>query len=380
MDNRKTSIELLKIVAIFSIVICHVSNTLVMGSNSVNYSDYMVDLVNASRDFQKLTVAILSYLGTFGNTVFFICSAWFFLDDDKVSLKKWFRMFTEIWIVSVIILIISYIIRDGDISGLIVIRSLFPNIFCNNWYLTAYLVFYPLHGLLNKLIEQMNQKMLFRIAMSLILIFVIINFFMTSFFATELTLWFSIYFFMAYIKRYCYRFTTNIKANCLVAAISLGVFIGIIVLTNFLGLYIPIFANKVLYWRNNCNPFMILFCITLFNIALNLDVRKKRGKCIQQIASLSMLVYLIHENIIVREYYRPCIWEYIYKNYGYSYLLLWVVGLAVTIFVLSTIVAYVYKHSIGILVYWISDKLLENLKKMYLTIEEKMLMLSNKLD
>lgn len=54
-------------------------------------------------------------------------------------------MLVEIWTVSIIILIITYIILRGDISTKIILKSVFPTLFANNWYMTCYLLFYPVH-------------------------------------------------------------------------------------------------------------------------------------------------------------------------------------------------------------------------------------------
>lgn len=60
-------------------------------------------------------------------------------------------MILEIWTVSIIILIVTYVILQGNISAKIVLESLFPTTFANNWYMTCYLLFYAIHPLLNKI-------------------------------------------------------------------------------------------------------------------------------------------------------------------------------------------------------------------------------------
>lgn len=78
---------------------------------------------------------------------------------------------------------------------------------------------------------------------------------------------------------------------------------------------------------------------------------------INKISSLSLLVYIIHENILVRTYIRPQIWIFIYEKYGYSRVVLWVLLHASTIFVLAILVSWLYKISIERIIYGVSDRL-----------------------
>lgn len=151
--TRESGIELLKIFAMFIIVIAHMVQTLTTPDPQLSYQGYVMDISRATTDVQTIILLILRHFGVFGNEIFFICSAWFLLKSDNYKKKKWFFMFLEIWVVSVLILIITYVSLHGNISKKILIKSIFPTTFANNWYLTCYLLFYPLHTVLNKVIK-----------------------------------------------------------------------------------------------------------------------------------------------------------------------------------------------------------------------------------
>lgn len=155
---RESGIELLKIAAIFLIVITHVVQTLSNENNYISYSDYVLNVSGATINLKLLTLAMLRCLGAMGNSIFFVCSAWFLLDSDKASKKKVLMMILDIWLVSVAILAIVYFLRGGAIDRKLMIKSLLPTTFGNNWYLTCYILFYPLHPILNKIIHLMGQK------------------------------------------------------------------------------------------------------------------------------------------------------------------------------------------------------------------------------
>ena len=103
-STRRSGIELLKIAAILLIVISHITQTMNAPNPDIAYSGYLIDLDSATRSLQTFVLILFRHFGVLGNTVFFICSAWFLLESDKFRKKKWFFMLSEIWFVSVVIL------------------------------------------------------------------------------------------------------------------------------------------------------------------------------------------------------------------------------------------------------------------------------------
>lgn len=173
---RESGIELLKILAIFIIVISHVVKTLTVKYPEVPNYDYMIDVSRATNDIRNIICLIFRYFGVWGNSIFFICSSWFLLKSKGFKKRKWLFMLAEIWVISVIILIITYLILNGGISNKIILKSFFPTLFMNNWYMTCYLLFYPIHPILNKVIYSMNKVQLFRSSMGLAIVYIILNF------------------------------------------------------------------------------------------------------------------------------------------------------------------------------------------------------------
>ena len=91
-------------------------------------------------------------------------------------------MFLEIWTISCAILLLMLIYTGGRINNKLIIKSLLPNFFTNNWYVTAYLIFYPLHTVLNRIIKDLNQKNLLKITTVLFLLYCVCNSLYDSFF------------------------------------------------------------------------------------------------------------------------------------------------------------------------------------------------------
>lgn len=375
-NMRNSGIELLKIIAILLIIISHVVQTLRSFKPSyIPYSDYLIDLSVSTENFQYFILMLLSYFGVLGNTIFFISSAWFLLHSKRINMKKWFFILVEVWSISIIILIISSFIMNDEISRDLVIKSILPTLYGNNWYMTCYLLFYPMHVFLNNIIKKMDKKTLFRCSAMLFVIYCGINFLKEDWlYFSRMFLWITLYFSISFIQLYVKESNENKKYNRILLLIGLTGYIGSVALANILGLHFDFFNGKTLRWVKNSNPFIIAISFALFNMIRTLKIK---NKTINYIASLSMLIYLIHENIILRTYVRPAIWQYIYLNYGYSIILLWVLVLTVAIFVLSFMASMLYDKTIRKTIKNISDKMFLVIKSVYLRVETRILSVEN---
>lgn len=364
---RNSSVELLKIIGIMLIVINHVAGTL----TNMDTTPYC--LGTATRDIQYLMLNMLKYGGNLGNYIFFVSSAWFLLDSDKINKRKILQMIMDIWVISVIILIVVYILRDGNIGIKEIIKNIFPTTCGNSWYMTCYLLFYPIHCFLNMVINNTEKATLLKTILVMILLYFGINYLKYGyFFSSILILWICIYFVIGYMKLYLTDISNNIKINIALFVVGLVGNIGMTVVTNILGLHIGFFGDKLIHWTSACSLFIILMVIGMFNIARNVHIE---SKIINYISKLSMLIYIIHENVLLRAYYRPMMWEYVWGNFGYEHILLWVFVLGAIVFVFGLISSIIYKCTIQKCVTKIGDMIYPKLCNGYGRIESILLKL-----
>ena len=363
-QTRDSGIELLKIFAIFVIVINHTVQSLTNEAYNIPNNGFVIDISRATTNIQCILLQIFRHFGVLGNSVFFICSAWFLLKSKNWNKKKWLFMVIEIWVVSIVIFIITYIILHGNISIGIIISSLFPTTFGNNWYMTCYLLFYPIHPILNSIVNMMNQRQLFRSTLVMVFLYVFMNFINCSwFFSSAIILWITIYFAIAYMQKYLMSFVDNIRENIILFIIGVIGFIGIILITDICGLYSQVLSDKVMRWVNNCNPFLLAMSIAMFNIARNIHFK---NRFINYISKLSLLIYIIHENIILRTYFRPAMWNYVYKRFGYSDVIQWVFIISFIIFIFGILCSILYVLTLQRFVNKVSGKLYEVVRIKYL--------------
>lgn len=376
-QTRDSGIELLKIFAIFVIVINHTVQSLTNEAYNIPNNGFVIDISRATTNIQCILLQIFRHFGVLGNSVFFICSAWFLLKSKNWNKKKWLFMVIEIWVVSIVIFIITYIILHGNISIGIIISSLFPTTFGNNWYMTCYLLFYPIHPILNSIVNMMNQRQLFRSTLVMVFLYVFMNFINCSwFFSSAIILWITIYFAIAYMQKYLMSFVDNIRENIILFIIGVIGFIGIILITDICGLYSQVLSDKVMRWVNNCNPFLLAMSIAMFNIARNIHFK---NRFINYISKLSLLIYIIHENIILRTYFRPAMWNYVYKRFGYSDVIQWVFIISFIIFIFGILCSILYVLTLQRFVNKVSGKLYEVVRIKYLLFEKFCLMIGEKM-
>lgn len=365
--TRESGIELLKILAIFLIIVSHIVQTLRSENLYLSYQDYVLDLSAATTDIQHFILILFSYFGALGDTIFFVCSAWFLLRSSKCNKRKWFYILFEVWIISIIILVISYIMMHGNIPVVLIVKSVLPTTFANNWYLTCYLLFYPIHPILNKLINCLDKTTLFRLSSAMFVLYCCFAFIKTDvFFVSPIILWITVYFVTAYIQLYMGNFAGSLKKNIVLLILGIVGFVGFAAVVDILGLHIPFLKERMLYWVSIKNPFLLAVTIALFNMVRKIHFK---SALINYISGLAMLIYIIHENIILRTYFRPYMVIYVYKTYGYNNIIFWVLVMAAFVFLFSVLCSIVYDKTLRRLVKAISDFLYSVLKKIYLRAE-----------
>lgn len=88
--QRNSSIELLKIIALFFIVLCH-SLPLYKLEGNIELTGYL-NLRQGTSNVQQLLLIIFSHLGQIGNALFIVPSAYFLLDKNEVKKIKLYNI------------------------------------------------------------------------------------------------------------------------------------------------------------------------------------------------------------------------------------------------------------------------------------------------
>lgn len=348
-NNRNSSIDLLKIIAILLIVLCHTipywENDTVTG---------LINIYNSTNSVNEFLVILISYLGQIGNCLFVICSAYFLIDNDKVKIKKVLSIVIDTFFISVAIMII-FILNGQMLTIKEIIKNLLPITFNNNWFVGCYILYYIIHPVLNKFINSINQKQLLTVNIFLIVYFCIIQFAVRKVY-TPVIGFIVIYFLVAYMKKYMKHYMKNININYLLLILSIVVQILSLIILNFLGLHYSSFGNKMRYMAYLYNPLTIIASLSIFNIISNKKIMNNK---INYVASLTLLIYIIHENILIRNYIRSAYFEKIYITIGYNYIVPITICSGILVFIASVFISIIYKNTIQKITKKISDLIYE---------------------
>lgn len=364
--ERESGIELYKVIAIFLIVLSHVIQTLTEPNYVLGIGEgTFINIATATTDLNVLLLALFRICGALGNNMFFICSAWFLVNSKKISLKKVIHMILDVWIINMIVFLGVHAIGiQFQVSD--TVRTFFPTTFANNWYITCYLLFYLIHPFLNCMLEQLNISEHFTLTSFLFMIYFIIPVLpleeINLFFVNELVIFLATYVIVSFIKIYKNEWTENLKLNKGILFVSIVSYVALILSVDYLGLRTNYFLNRLVRWNMNNSLFMFLIAFSSFNM-----MKKKKfiNRTINYFSSLSLLVYIFHENLAFRRYFRPVIEFSILRRFGIEHAFICAVFMAVSLAILSFIISAIYKIFFTKIVSKLSSIISQNIKTLW---------------
>ena len=363
--TRNSSIELLKIIALVFIVLIHAS-PLYGDSNLISFHDFNAPANN----LQEFIMLLFRYCGNFGNLIFVICSSYFLIGKSR-PVNKVFRIIIDTVCINWIAVIIFTLFRV-DIKVSDIIKSLFPITFELNWFITCYLIFYAIHPLLNFALNNLNKERLLKLNVFFTILYSIIQFIIPGkFFCSNLVSFIIIFFYTAYLKLYLPNFSKNKKINIILLIASFTLHMSLLLITNILGSRFEMFSNQALRWNNLLNPFIIVFCFSLFNI---FSTYSFESKMINYISSLSLSFYVIHENYLFRTYIKPLFYQKVFPL-GDSRII-WILIEAFSLLVGGLLLAALYKQTIQKITPKIAEKIYNLFNKIYKKVETIILKLN----
>lgn len=147
--QRQSGIELLRLVAMLGIVLSHWG-----GHGSWELSTDNAYLAN------KVFLQLTQFLGEVGNCIFFLITGYFSYNRDSVNKKGLLRLvidtkFHSLWVWIAVLLIGVY---DFSIGGLV--KSLFPIVMKQYWFVLPFIVVCLIAPWINQIIKNSDSKTL----------------------------------------------------------------------------------------------------------------------------------------------------------------------------------------------------------------------------
>lgn len=300
--ERKTNIELLRIIAMILIISFHY----------VYKSNFTFEELSVN----SFIVKVFYMFGELGVNLFILITGYFMV-TGKFSVKKLIYLIIEVnfyYLLSILI---------GQKLGTIQLTTakdymmiFFPTIHARYWFITAYIIVYILSPYLNILIQNMKKKEYQRLLMILLLIWCIIPTIFEVFYnTTENMLFYSrliwlivMYLVGAYIKLYPIEIFSKKRNSNLCAILTFAcMLVSIVIIYKFKNIFEKLGTTEIAYFWTPNTMLMFLLSVSIFEIFLN--IKMKSIKIVNIIASTTLGIYMIHDGVLQRY-----IWDTIFKT------------------------------------------------------------------
>ena len=321
--ERNTSIDLLKAIAMFMVVILH----------TITYGLADVEFVKAS----KIVCDVLQGVSIVAVNCFVLITGYFMCDTTKINWGRLLRLWIQVECFSIGMYMMMCVVPNTGITFNVtdLIRNAMPLLTNQYWFVTCYFLLCIIAPFLNVFINAVENDEYRKVLIILTILFSVIpsiNIFGDQFGTKNgySLIWFCIlYLIAAYIRRMDnFISTTNIFFGIFLPLTVINIILRIV------GDYVPEIIQVLI--RNSAVAYngsiVLIMSVALFEYALN--KKTQMSSKVTKVASLSFGVYLWHEINNVREY----IWNQAkLSNVADNWLLLLVkiLGVAILVFTIG---------------------------------------------
>lgn len=340
---RQTNLEILRMISMLLIVMSHCDD--IFG---------LYKIYNETLGANKLITDFLHMGGQVGVGCFILISGYFMV-DQKITVSKILKIVGEVLFYTIVFfliwMLINVCIGHIDITECLmeVMYAFLPILYSHYWFVTAYIILMVLSPFLNKLVNALDYKYYRRFLCIIVVVFVVIlggiPYGFRGMSEGRLIPIFILYFIAGYIKRFG-KNERKKPTKCFSIAI-LTYFILLVVTYGIT--YVGIrfddgLVMSIRYWYRTLNsPFIVIICIALFRGFLQLEI--KNNKFINEIASCTFGVYLIHSNrLMIRILGKSFP---IYKETRPGFVLLYSVIAIILIYTGCILIEFARKKTVG---------------------------------
>lgn len=318
--ERVSTIEVLRIVAMFMIILHHY--TVYGGSDKIQ-------MLNNGYSFNAYLLQI-STLGELGVNIF-VCILGYYTVKSSFSVKKILKLELQVLFYS----ILGYLILGNGFSLKEFIQNCLPFIFNKYWFFSVYIIIYMLSPFINVALNSIARtKHIYLGATTFILWSVIPSFTLQSMYVNEVLWFLTLYIIAAFFRLYPDCMFNNKKKGVIMFTIS---FLMMLVLTAVFDMLKDIwcFADYQTYFFSGKTVFAMLAAIGLFIAFINM--KPFYNRVINSIGACTFGIYLIHDN----SYVRGFLWNRLFNNVTYSQtniLFFHEIGVVVVVFVVCALI------------------------------------------
>lgn len=283
--KRNSNFEILRIISIIMVIVSH-------------YCAHGFESVNLSQSYTMKALFVRSLrIGEIGVGCFVLISGYYMLESN-FKISKVIKLEAEVIFYGLLDTLINIIYSGTSVDIKQLVKVLFPNLFNQYWFVSAYLIIYILSPFLNILIKHVSKEA-FRILLIIILtIWVIIPTFLGKVIGGGTNVYsivsFCVFYFIAvYIRIYNIKFFEHINLGICFTASFMVMCISVVVFSKM--------SFENIYRFYDCDSLFVLIC----SMALFIYFKNRKvffSKAVNWCAGSVFGIYLLHDNAVIYDF------------------------------------------------------------------------------
>lgn len=346
VKKRISKFEFLRVIAMYLIVLHH---SIIHGALNINPTQLKWHPINAT------VLSVLESGGKIGVFLFVLITGYFMI-HSKITLKKVVKLWLPIFFWSLILYLAM-----GEIAGYSytikgLIKSIFPIIFTQYWFMTAYFFMYLLIPFLNIIIKNINSKKrtIYAVILGVVLIISDAHSLFNNNAGSILVTFCVVYCWGGLIRIYHSKIKQSLTTKLM----------GIFILLELMGIELPLIGFLVTGREQLLNIsgkfivapstlFMVLIAVTFF---IYVSFWKDNYyPWINKIAATTFGIYLISDNNNVREY----LWNtllHMHTVISKNYAVIYVIVASLVVFIVCSLIEALRKKLFSKFENYVGDK------------------------
>lgn len=284
-NPRNSSVELLRILAMFFIVISHscVHGGFPDAGSAFALNDYILDWFS---------------LGNLGVDIFVIISG-YYLYTKEFNIRSVIKLLTQVWFFSYLCLAL-YLLAGNELTVKQILVAVLPTLFEEYWFFTAYFVLLLLSPFINLFIQNITRKQLLSCLSLLIVLWSVVPTFTTRpLYGKELAQFVLFYFMGAYLRKYPDNLL-NVPSLRRIILICCVVLLPLSSATiRYLSAYLPPFSGEEHMFYKRSSVLIIGLAVSM--VAAAVYRKPWVNPFINTLASCTFGIYLFHDNPLMRQ-------------------------------------------------------------------------------
>lgn len=360
MVNKKriSKFEILRVIAMYLIVLHH---SIVHGALNISLNQLKLHPINAG------ILSILESGGKIGVFLFVLITG-YFMSSSKITLKKLVKLWLPIFFWSEILYLIMEKVAGYAFTAKGLIKSFFPIIFTQYWFMTAYFFMYLLIPILNIIVKSIvsRKKFIYAVVLGMILIVASTHTFFDGNAGSMLLNFCVVYSWGGLIRIYHSKIKQALNIRLM----------GIFILFELVGIELPLIEflltgkERLLHISGEfisepSTLFMILIAVTFFIYAS--FWKDNYYPWVNKVAATTFGIYLISDNNNVREY----LWNnllHMHTIISKNYDIIYVIVASLVVFIVCSLIEALrkklfskFENYVGNKAQGLQDKLLSRL-------------------